>query len=107
MRQAISKNLFKGFRVGKENIEVNLLQCVDDIVFFREPTTKNVTTIKSMASGLKVNFFKSYLGTVRVDTNTLGFFANILNCRLMIVPFVYLGVLVEDNLRREETGEQW
>ena len=52
---------------------------------------------------LKVNFFKSTFGGIRAGTNTLESFANILNCKLMLVPFTYVDVPVGTNPRRECT----
>lgn len=64
MSQAIERNLFSSFLVGKLKVEVNLLQYVDDTLFFGKASLANVLTIKSvlryleLISRLKVNFHK-------------------------------------------------
>ena len=73
MREATSKSLFKGFCMGKDNIEVNLLQYVNDTIFVGEISWRNVMTIKyilrnfKLVFGLKVNFLKSRFGGIRVE----------------------------------------
>lgn len=60
---------------------------------FGEAYFSNVLTIKSMLgdfeliSGLRVNFYKSALGGVGLEGNTLDVYANIFNCRLIALPF--------------------
>ena len=60
--------------------------------------SRNVRAIKSMlwslelASGLKVNFHKSFLGAIGVEDRVLERYASILNCKLTSIPFTYLGV---------------
>ena len=48
MRETTSKNLFSGFKVGKNNVEVNLLQYVDDTIYIGEMSLNNVVVIKSI-----------------------------------------------------------
>ena len=70
MREVVDKKLFSGFLVGKNNVEVSILQYVDDTIFFGEATIQNVTAIKTimrsfeLASGLKINFAKSCFGAI-------------------------------------------
>lgn len=45
-----------------------------------------------LASGLKVNFHKSKLTSVAVDQGNLSRLASMLNCKLMTILFVYLGI---------------
>jgi len=45
-----------------------------------------------LASGLKVNFVKSTIGGLGLDQSLLQSFAAILNCKVMVTPFVYLGL---------------
>ena len=45
-----------------------------------------------LASDLKVNFVKSTIGGLGLDQSLLQSFAAILNCKVMVTPFVYLGL---------------
>jgi hypothetical protein len=56
-----------------------------------------------MASGLKVNFWKSCLVGVNVSNEFLIMASNFLNCRIGMLPFKYLGLLVGANSRRSST----
>jgi len=54
--------------VGKQQVEVSLLQFVDGTLFFVEASMQNIMFIKAIMRsfefvlGLKVNFHKSFLG---------------------------------------------
>lgn len=104
--EVVAKKLFDGFPNGKDNIEVNLLQYVDDTLFIRKATNQNVVVIKSMLtcleliSSLKVNFLKSSFGAIGVGRETLKCFAEILHYRLMFFAFMYLGLPVSANPRK-------
>ena len=41
MRQALLKGLYKGYKVGKQNAELSLLQFADDTLFFVEDSLQN------------------------------------------------------------------
>lgn len=90
-RQAIEKNIFSSFLVGKSNTHVNLFQYVDDTLFFMKTSLSNVFTIKSMLtsfeliSRLKVNFHISFFGAIGLKDNVLEWFATIIN--FMILNF--------------------
>jgi hypothetical protein len=47
-----------------------------------------------MASGLKVNFWKSAFIGVNVPSMFLEMASNFLNCRLGAIPFKYLGLQI-------------
>jgi hypothetical protein len=57
-----------------------------------------------MASGLKVNFFKSCIVGVNISNDFLGMASNFLNCRIGCTPFKYLGLMVGGNPRSLSTG---
>ena len=65
MREATKKNLFQGFLVGRNEVQVSILQYADDTLFFGKASMENVKTIKvilrrfELVSGLKINFSKS------------------------------------------------
>jgi len=65
MRNTMVLNLFRGFKVGRDEIEILHLQYADDTLCVEEATIENLWTLNhflrgfEMASSLKVNFFKS------------------------------------------------
>jgi len=91
-------NLLEGIRVGRNKLKVNMLQFVDDALFFCKRSTNDLVVIKSilrcfkLASRLKINFHKSKLGDVGLEEDELLRSSNMLNCELMNVPFKYLGI---------------
>ena len=111
VRQSDKMNLLEGIRVGRNKLNVNMLQFADDTLFFCKPSSNDLVDIKSilrcfeLASGLKINFHKSKLGGVGVGEDELLRSSNILNYGLMNVPFKYLGVCVGGNLRRKQFWE--
>jgi len=72
VREAKRVGLFKGVEVGSQGAQVDLLQFVDDTIFFCEPLYHNVLVVKAIlrsfevVSGLRVNFHKSVVGSVGI-----------------------------------------
>ncbi|XP_057440482.1 uncharacterized protein LOC130732451 [Lotus japonicus] len=92
---------FRGYLVGDSlDIDVSLLQFADDTIFIGEASIQNLVVLKSilrcfeLCSGLKVNFHKSKLATVAVGVGVASQFVSFLNCKVMDIPFVYLGIPV-------------
>jgi len=69
---------------------------------------KNVKTIKSMlrsfelASGLKINFSKNSFGAIGKFVQWTKEAAEYLNCRILSLPFLYMGIPIGANLRHSE-----
>jgi len=69
----VEKNLIDSLEIDREKVKLNMLQYVDDTLFFCEANVKSVFNIKAalncfkLSSGLKVNFMKSKLGGLRVE----------------------------------------
>ncbi|MCH95123.1 LINE-1 reverse transcriptase like, partial [Trifolium medium] len=88
MRSAVDKNLFKG-----------------------EASMENMWTLKAilrgfeLASGLKVNFWKSCLIGVNVPSQFMESACHFLNCKRGSIPFSYLGLPVGANPRRSSTWD--
>ena len=105
MREALAKGLFSSFCVGKDRTPINILQYADDTIFFGEATMQNVKTIKSilrsfdLVSGLKINFAKSSFGVIGKSNQWRKEAAEYLNCRILSLPFKYLGIPIRDNPR--------
>ncbi|GKU91159.1 hypothetical protein SLEP1_g5069 [Rubroshorea leprosula] len=106
MSTAVEKELYKGVMIGNGATMVSHLQFADDTIFFGEATEDNIRVVKSimrifeMASGLKINFGKSQLLGVEVDSDWKVRMACILCCKEGKFPFKYLGVPVGGNHRR-------
>ena len=70
MREAVQKNLYRSFLVGKKKEPINILQYADDTIFVGEAAWENVYALKALlrgfelASGLKINFAKSQFGII-------------------------------------------
>ena len=106
VRKAVKEDLLRGIKVGRDEVDCSLLQFADDTVFLCEDSFSNVFTIKAilrvfeLASGLKVNFHKSKIAGLKVDRSNLELYAKTLNCDVMQIPFIYLGMQVGGNPRR-------
>ncbi|GKV51184.1 hypothetical protein SLEP1_g57855 [Rubroshorea leprosula] len=107
--KAKEKDLYNGATVGTEGLEVTHLQFADDSIFFCEASKENIKTIKGilrifeLASGLKVNFFKSALYRTNVKSEETSERAETLNCLEGSIPFKYLGIPVGANPRNIST----
>ena len=108
MRSATEKNMYTSFPVGSNNVRISILQYADDTIFFGEANMENVRVIKAvlrtfeLASGLRINFAKSSCGAIGAPDHFKQLAANYLNCRLLVFPFVYLGIPIGANPRRSQ-----
>jgi hypothetical protein len=68
-------------------------------------TLKAILRGFELTSGLKVNFSKSCLMGENVPPLFMDMVCNFLNCKLGVVPFVYLGLPVGANPRRKSTWD--
>jgi hypothetical protein len=111
MRSAVEKCLFDGFGVGSGGCKVSHLQYADDTICIGEATMENMWTLKAilrgfeLASGLRVNFWKSCLMGVNVSSQFLDMACHFLNCKHGAIPLSYLGLPVGANPRRSTTWE--
>jgi len=70
VREAMDKNLFQSFSVGRNEVKVSILQYANDTLFLGKASMENVKVINvilrsfELASGLKINFSKSRFGTI-------------------------------------------
>ena len=111
MSEAVGKGLFRGFPVGRNKLEIGILQYADDTIFFGEASMQNVRAIKTilrtfeMVSGLKINFVKSSFGAFGMSQQWTLHATDYLNCGLLSFPFTYLGVPIGANPRRCQTWD--
>lgn len=109
--QAVKAKMLSGVKVGRNEVEICMLQFADDTLFMCENSYTNLFTIKAILRcyevlpGLKINFHKSRLASINVDKNTLKVYAKSLNCYPMKIPFTYLGLQVGGNPRRKQFWE--
>jgi len=105
-RMAVEKNLINSLEIRSNKVKVNMLQYVDNTLFFCEANCKSIFNIKvalnffELSFGLKVNFMKSRLGGLGVKQLTIQHFVAILNCEVTMTPFVYLGMTVGGSHKR-------
>jgi hypothetical protein len=111
MRKAVAVERFKPFLVGRGQLPISILQYADDTLCIGEASVGNLWTLKAilrgfeLASGLKVNFFKSCIIGVNISNEFLDMASNFLNCRIGCTPFKYLGLMVGGNPRSLTTWE--
>lgn len=109
MREVVKKNMFSGYGVRKEKVNISLLQYVEDTIFFGMPTLSNALIIKSimkcyeLVSRLKVNFIKSRYVSVGIPNSMVERFIGLLNCKILVINFVHLGISIGENLRKDST----
>ncbi|KAH1253699.1 hypothetical protein GmHk_04G010298 [Glycine max] len=101
--------MFSGYGVRKEKVNISLLQYVEDTIFFGMPTLSNALIIKSimkcyeLVSRLKVNFIKSRYVSVGIPNSMVERFIGLLNCKILVINFVHLGISIGENLRKDST----
>jgi hypothetical protein len=111
MNRAVEVGLFKGFAIRNSGLVISHLQYADDTLCIGEASVDNLWALKAvlrgfeLASGLKVNFWKSCLLGVNVSGNFLDLACSFLNCRVGRFPFKYLGLPVGANPRRLSTWD--
>ncbi|GJW16767.1 RNA-directed DNA polymerase, eukaryota [Tanacetum coccineum] len=109
-KRVIEANLFKGISINA-SFSISHLFYADDVVFIGEWNSSNIKTVAKvlncfyLASGLKINFYKSKLMGVGVNSNEVESVANLVGCSTFSSPFKYLGVIVGDNMLRLKPWE--
>jgi hypothetical protein len=109
MTRAVSIGFCKPFVVKEGEVQISHLQYAEDTLFIGEACVENLWCVKAilwwfeLMSGLKVNFTKSRLFGVNVENDFITIAAKFLNCKLGTIPFVYLGLPVGANPRKEAT----
>ena len=106
MDKAKERNVFRGFVVGRDRVEISHLQFADDTLFFMEADHNNflnllqiLETFRSF-SGLRVNLGTSTLLGINTDRVLLQELATLLGCELGDWPIRYLGLPLGGNPRK-------
>jgi hypothetical protein len=111
MSRAVSLGYFKPFDIKNSGIVVSHLQYADDTLFIGEACVENLWCVKAilrcfeLMSGLKINFAKSMIFGVVPDEPFMRVASKFLNCKVGKFPFIYLGLSVGANPRKESTWE--
>jgi len=107
MKTMVASNIFTGYSIGAHNPSViSHLQFADDTLLLRVKSWAKfralwaVLVLFEVMSGLKVNFHKSMLVGVNVKDSWLNEAAYVLNCRVGIVHFMYLGLPIGGDPRQ-------
>ena len=66
---------------------------------------KTILRCFELTSSLQVNFHKSSLVGIHVEQRELNICASLLNCAIMRIPFIYLGLLVGVDARKMSTWQ--
>ncbi len=84
--------------VGLGNVNVHTLQFADDLLLFFDGKARSAQVIKvildafSEASGLKINFSKSFIIPINLECSQARDLASIFGCATNGFPFTYLGL---------------
>ncbi|GKD75092.1 reverse transcriptase domain, reverse transcriptase zinc-binding domain protein [Tanacetum coccineum] len=106
MIEAVEKGIFRGVRVGSDQVMVSHLQYADDTIFFGEWNSENAKALMSIlrcfeeVSGLRVNFNNSKLYGLGVSDEELGSMASGMGCDIGEFSFTYLGLPIGENMSR-------
>jgi len=105
VRQVNKKELLEGIVVGKNNVEVGLLQFVDDTLFlcqarYQDIVVKSILRGFELVSGLIINFHKSSIRAIGIRNVKLQNLSTILNSNHMHIPLKYLRMSVGGNPRK-------
>ncbi|GJX56691.1 putative RNA-directed DNA polymerase, eukaryota, reverse transcriptase zinc-binding domain protein, partial [Tanacetum coccineum] len=104
--KAINRNIFYGFKVGKDKVYISHLQFADDALFLGGWSLSNaknfsrILTCFHLAFGLKVNFNKSKLFGIGVSSLEVNSFASSIGCLASHLPRSYLGLPIGAKMSR-------
>ena len=107
MDSLIIDNIFSGYKVGRDmSLSISHLQFADDTLILGEKSWANVRAMRAVLhlfaamSRLKVNFHKSELVGVNINQSWLLETTMVLNCKVIGLPIMYLGLPVGGDPRR-------
>ncbi|KAJ9558233.1 hypothetical protein OSB04_012847 [Centaurea solstitialis] len=106
VEEALEKGLFKGVKVGSNEVVLSHLQYADDVIFFGEWGAENIVNLVKLlkcfhaVSGLKVNIDKCSIFGVGVPEVEVVDWAKVIGCSSGLLPFTYLGLPVGVSMKR-------
>ncbi|XP_021974909.1 uncharacterized protein LOC110870022 [Helianthus annuus] len=105
MECAIKEGGFRGIQLPNMGPLISHFCYADDVIFLWEWDEENVKNFNrilrcfSLSSGLKINLAKSSVVGVGVKEDEVLNLATILKCKSGRLPFMYLGVPIEENMK--------
>ena len=105
MREAQEQKLYERIKIGKDEVDISLLQYADDTIFFGKASLENVKAIKvllrsfELVSRLRITFAKSKFRAIGMSHHWIQNAANYLSCKVLVIPFLYLGIPIGANSR--------
>lgn len=111
IEEAVSQDLFWPVAVRNDNITLSHLQFVDDSTFYGEWFIENAKSLLAilqcfkMISGLKINYNKSKVFGVGVETEAVALLAGAIGCAAATLPFTYLGLPVDLNMSKRKSWD--
>ena len=90
--------MFEGFVVGKDRVHIPILQFADDALLFCKYDEEMMENLKKTllvfewCSGQKINWEKSAICGLNIEDSKVISTANILNCKVESLPFIYLSL---------------
>ncbi|KAK3185002.1 hypothetical protein Dsin_032288 [Dipteronia sinensis] len=97
-RKAVELGLLKGATFGKNMVQISHLQFADDTILFLKPNLEYLRNAKrilrcfKLATGLRINFFKSCLVKIGPNVPWNVGWAEAFHCRYDALPIMYLGL---------------
>ena len=113
VNKAVNTGSFKDLKIGKDNVSISHLFFADYAVFIGEWSLDNALSIIGIlmcfkkASGLQVNYGKSSLYGIGMDTDSVRSLANLLGCKAEKFPAIFLGIPIGCNMKRVEKWNLW
>ncbi|GJY68782.1 hypothetical protein Tco_0471764 [Tanacetum coccineum] len=104
--EAVEKGIFKGVKIGSNREVVSHLQYADDTIFIGEWNKENAMSLMCIPKcfeevfGLRINFNKSKLYGIGVNDVEVIEMSRWMRCGIREFPFTYLGLPIEENMRR-------
>ncbi|GJY80355.1 reverse transcriptase domain-containing protein [Tanacetum coccineum] len=98
LRDGLRANLFRGVKIGSSDIRLSHLFYADDVIILSEWNQHDMDNIIRilnvfyLASGLKINIYKSNLYGVGVSSNEVDRMAASIGCSASNFPLHYLGL---------------
>lgn len=109
MTEETSQDIFKGIKIGSNEVEISHLQYADDTIIFGEGSTMNAKNLMRIMkclqeiSGLKINMSKSKVFGIGVTYEEVNWLARGMGCVAGKLPFTYLGMPICLNMRSKES----
>ncbi|GKC08592.1 RNA-directed DNA polymerase, eukaryota, partial [Tanacetum coccineum] len=109
--RVLEAGLFKGININN-SLSISHLFYADDAIFVGKWNTSNIKTIVNvlnyfhMASGLKINLYKSKLTGIGVSKEDVDLAASTVGCSTFSPPFHYIGVKVGATMSRLKSWKE-